>query len=92
MAKEKKVIFMKDKIMEQINALKKVVDEKKSRTEDRSKDQGLRETHKKLKRFQRKLAKMIAMEKRAEGRIKKSSAAEKDKAEEGKEGAAEVSA
>ncbi len=72
MAKKKKtVVSLKEKLQEQVQSLKAKVLEMKEATENPKADAPLRETHKKLKRLQRKLARMVAMEKRAEAKAPK---------------------
>jgi hypothetical protein len=88
MAKAQKVVSLKDRIQEQVVALKKDVEEKKKGSEDPRGDKELREAVKKLKRLQRKFSLMTAMEKRAESRAKKP----EEKKEEAPEEAASESA
>lgn len=66
-----KVISIKERIQEKIQVLKKEVMEKKKASEKPMGDKDLRETHKTLKRFQRKLSRIAVLEKRAEARAKK---------------------
>ncbi len=72
MAKKKKtVVSLKENLHEQIQTLKAKVLEMKGASENPKTDTALRDTRKKLKRAQRRLARMMAMEKRAEARAPK---------------------
>jgi len=89
-----KVVSIKEKIQEKIQVLKKEVMEKKKASEKPIGDKDLRDVHKTLKRLQRKLSRMTALEKRAEARAssapeeKTSDAAGAEPAEAGTEKAA----
>ncbi len=65
------MVSIKEKIQEKIQVLKKEVKEKKKASEKPIGDKDLRDVHKTLKRLQRKLSRMVALEKRAEARAKK---------------------
>jgi hypothetical protein len=78
---KKKVVSLKDRVMEQIALLKKKVEEQREASENPKADKAFRETRKKLKRLQRKWSRMTALEKRAEARVKKPAEEETPKEE-----------
>lgn len=89
MAKEKKQsakdMPMKERVQERVKGLKQKVTEKRKASEKLMGDADFRSTRKTLKRLQRKLRRISAMEKRAES--KRPKAAEQKPAEAGSAGA-----